>query len=134
MSSNSWFYLSKQNKKHYPEICTDAPLTFHNYTYYSQFKSCHNVSSECSRKALNKPIYDSNAVEALVENTYTIKSQSQSDCNNKHSIGPLFVRHLTKNESRVESSSATCFLHRVIFSHITFIFSQFCFIFLLKTR
>jgi hypothetical protein len=34
----------------FPEICTDAPRTSKHYVFYSQFKSCLNISSSCHKE------------------------------------------------------------------------------------
>ena len=121
------------------EICTDAPTTSKDYSFYSQFKPCHNVTHECLLSSKNSTTDskskrnnrdDDETSEFFLENAYSIKNgpigEQQPVCYNKLTKGPIFIRHKNViDEQSVKSASNSFFK----FTYYLLCLLSFCFVF-----
>lgn len=80
----------------FPQICTDAPRTSKDHLFYSQFKSCQNISDSCRQETNSSTIANS---EIDTNSAYSIRlSNKLNTCNNKFSIGPIHLSETTFNQ------------------------------------
>ena len=93
------FFTIKHCIFNFKEICTDSSLISKEYTFYSLFKSCHNISKECAFSVNDSFEQESDRTELYVENAYSIQIDQydkQFECKNKLSKGPLIIKRSKK--------------------------------------